>query len=557
MEVASAIQKPHQDPDASATLNEVMSPQSREGALQIQCVPHTSLPGTSSLFSDYLYRFDRLSRFYQHDPHDLESVARAAAAVDLPEARRAEVIEALRGINGDSEALRRLAQPGTVAIVTGQQVGLFGGPAYTLYKALTAAKLAAQLTESGTPAVPVFWLATEDHDFAEIDHCWVFTQDRQPVRIASAPSSGSPLPVGPIPIAQPPVEALRDALAGLPYADDVLAWVDESYQPGRTYGEAFRELLKRVVGRFGFVYIDPMEPALRKIAAPFLARAFEQAPALSARLKQRSQELKTAGYHAQVHFEDDTSLFFALDNGKRISMRRKGTEYFHEARQIDTSALLAHPENLSPTALLRPVMQDYLLPTAAYVGGPAEIAYLAQSGVLYEELLGHAPVALPRSGFTVLDQRAAKLMAKHRVQLTDCLDGPHQLEAKIAASLIPTALEQRFAGTLASTRQLTEELKSALSEFDPTLAAALERSQAKIVYQIEKIHGKTAREAMRRESHAKAAAERLSNTIFPEKHLQERLYSFLPLLAAHGPELIDTIYEYTQRSCPDHVLLTV
>ena len=142
--------------------------------MQPACIRHTDLPGTSQLFADFAYHFDRVAHFYQHDPHDPESFERAAAQIQYPDDRRAAIVAALRAQNGDSENLRRLAQPGTVAVVTGQQVGLFSGPAYTIYKAMAAAQVAMQLTARGIPAVPVFWLATEDHDFAEVNHAWVF-----------------------------------------------------------------------------------------------------------------------------------------------------------------------------------------------------------------------------------------------------------------------------------------------------------------------------------------------------------------------------------------------
>ena len=163
------------------------------------CIRQTDLPGTSKLFSDFLYHFDRVSGFYRHDPHNPASFRTAAAEVHYPEERRAALVAALRKLNGESETLNKLAQPGTVAVVTGQQVGLFSGPAYTIYKALTAVKLARELTAGGIPAVPVFWLATEDHDFAEVDHVWAFGATGVPQVLRVSPSNGNKQrPVGPI-----------------------------------------------------------------------------------------------------------------------------------------------------------------------------------------------------------------------------------------------------------------------------------------------------------------------------------------------------------------------
>src|ERR1043166_7961029 len=151
--------------------------------MECTCIRHTKLPHTSKLFADFVYHFDRVERFYSYSPFDPAAYHASASHIDFSAERRAALVEALRAQNGESEPLDRLAQPGTVAVVTGQQVGLFSGPAYTIYKALTAARLASELTARGIQAVPVFWLATEDHDFAEVNHAWVFDASRTPVQV--------------------------------------------------------------------------------------------------------------------------------------------------------------------------------------------------------------------------------------------------------------------------------------------------------------------------------------------------------------------------------------
>src|SRR5579883_1233947 len=195
------------------------------------CIRHNDLPGTSRLFADFIYHFGRVAPFYRHNPHDPASFQAAAAEINYPGDRRAAMVRALRGQNGDSESLRRLAEPGTVAIVTGQQVGLFSGPAYTIYKAITAARLARDLTRSGTPAVPVFWLATEDHDFAEVNHAWVYDREHQPTRLDCVASPEAGVPVGGIALGEFDWAQLEKALGGLPFAEDVVAMAREAYQP--------------------------------------------------------------------------------------------------------------------------------------------------------------------------------------------------------------------------------------------------------------------------------------------------------------------------------------
>ena len=453
------------------------------------------------------------------------------------------MVEALRVQNGDSPSLQKLAQPGTVAVVTGQQVGLFSGPAYTIYKAMTAAYMARQLSDRGIPAVPVFWLATEDHDFAEVNHAWVFGGAGQPAAVRVAASGGSKTPpVGGIAITQPPLHELRAALAGLPFVDDVVAMVDAAYPPGVTMGQGFRALLKKILAKLDLLYLDPLDPAIRKIGAPFLAKALSLAPELKAQLIERNRELTDAGYHAQVHVDAKTSLFFLLEKGERATLRRKDSEY---------AGLADRAADVSPNALLRPVWQDYLLPTVAYVGGPGELAYLAQSEVAYRLLLGRMPVAMPRSGFTLLDARSEKLLSRYRLTVTQVMTAADALKERIAHTLIPEATGRSLETATAEMKRNLEHLTSQLQAFDPTLAKAVAKSQAKILYQIEKIGRKTARETLRRDARATSDAQYLANMIYPHKHPQERFYSILPFLAQHGPDLVDRLYDAVEPMCPD------
>lgn len=521
------------------------------------CLPHTELPGTSALFADYLYRFPRVAGFYRHDPHDPESMRAAAREITLPDDRRRRLVDALRGINGGNAALDLLAQPGTVAVVTGQQVGLFSGPVYTIYKGLTAVRLARQLSGEGIPAVAVFWLATEDHDLAEVDHGHVFDSRLRPVTLRADVRGAAGQPVGGMEIARAPLEELREALRGLPYADEIVALAAECYQPGRTLGEAFRMLLGRLLEGSGILFLDPMQPEIRELAAPLLRTALERDEELSAALHARGEELKQAGYHAQVLFEEKTSLFFKLEDGRRLPLRRNGAEYFQGTHRIEKNALAAVPASLSPNALLRPVMQDYLLPAVAYVGGPAELAYLAQGEVLYRELLGRMPVAVPRSGFTLLDERARGLMDRYRITLPACFHGLDPLKELVASRLVPATLQAAFERTEAEIRDAATRLRNELESFDPTLGAAMAKSQAKMLYQVEKNRRKAAREALRRDALITESAAYLSNLVYPHRVLQERYYSVLPFIAQHGFDLVQTLGAHIHHSCPDHLLLTV
>ena len=523
------------------------------------CLRHTEIPNTSELFADFTHHFDRLARFYRHDPWASGALPEAAklAAAAYPDSRRQALVAALREQNGPSESLDRLVQPGSVAIVTGQQVGLFGGPAYTIYKALTAVRYAEVLSTQGIPAVPVFWLATEDHDFAEVNHAWAFNLEHQPVRFeVSTPGTGT-RPVGGLVIDEYPVALLRQVLAAFPHGAEVVQLLEESYQNGATLGSAFGKLLRRLLPDRGLLYLCPQDAAIREIAAPLIRQAVEAAPLLSDRLLERNAELAAAGYHAQVHFEAKTSLFFLLENGERIALRREGDGYVANGKRYSTEEMAERATSISPNALLRPVVQDYLLPTAALIGGPAELAYLAQTEAIYRSLDRPMPLVAPRAGFTLVEQRAAKVMERYKLSLPDTFDGVEPLHEKMAARLIPRALREQMLKTNAAVAAQIDAMIAQLNGFDPTLGAATAKSRDKILYQLKKIESKTARETFRRDGRAKSDATYLHSQFYYEKHLQERFYTILPFLAQHGMGLIDQVYENVKLECPDHVILTV
>ncbi len=521
------------------------------------CIRQTSIPGTTKLFGDFLYDFDRVSSYYHKHFSDESAWPAAASEIEYPAERRKALVDALREQNGDSAALSKLGQPSTVAVVTGQQVGLFSGPAYTVYKALTAVKLAAQLDKLGIPAVPVFWLATEDHDLAEIDHTWVFNNrgDIRKISLFDAVATGGP--VGDVKLKSVPLDDLREALSGLPFADEVVSRLEASYRRGTSLGSAFTSFLREVLKGYGLLFLDPLAPAIRNIAAPFLHDVVGRIPELTGGLRERDKALSEDGYHAQVHVEQDTSLMFVIRDGKRIALRYKDGRFLEKERQYSVEELQNMPLQLSPNALLRPVMQDYLLPTISYVGGPSEIAYMAQAEVLYTKLLGRMPVIYPRNSYTLLDAKTSKLLRRYHLRVPDLLGAEEQVKGRIAAKMMSPALADEFRSAQTVFDETLGKLQLSLAAFDSTLEQAACKSASKIRYQLEKMSRKTARETMRRDAGAMSSAEYLRNSIYPHRHLQERFYSIVPFLAKHGMDLPQRLLNDAQLLCPDHIVRSV
>jgi bacillithiol biosynthesis cysteine-adding enzyme BshC len=526
--------------------------------MECHCLRFSEVPHTTKLFSAFLEHFDRVERFYAHPP-DEAGVQASAREVRLDAGVRRAVVEVLReqnrGFGADAttdENLERLNR-GAEAIVTGQQVGFFTGPAYSFYKALSAIRWAQHLTEQGTDAVPIFWLATEDHDLAEVNHCFWLTQKGLVRHEVGTSEEFIGRRVGEVPLGKP-VEVLVDAaatsLSGA-YSGEVERALRESYRPEETFGSAFGKLMMRLLAGRGIILLDPLDERLHRLAAPVFRGAVEHTEELTVELLARNKTLEGAGYHAQVKVAQRSTLLFFNVDGRREPLRRRNDHFVAGRLKFSAEELVAAvgqtPELFTPNVLLRPVVQDALLPTAAYIGGPAEIAYMAQAEVAYRRLLGRMPAILPRASFTLVESHVERLLKKYGLEIGDVLRGRQYLRAKMAQQFLPRGLAQRFASGDKSLRQVLQGLRQPMARLDKTLLGAVDMAERKMRYQFAKLRGKAGRAENVRTGLLDRDERVLLDSLYPHRGLQERTLCFLPLLAAHGPELLDQL---SQRAAP-------
>src|SRR5712692_6390171 len=415
------------------------------------------LPHQPKLFLEFQDHFQKVKSFYFHPP-TMHAVTREARKLDYPSERRAEVTSVLREQNLDlgagAETLTNLErlEKGAVAVVSGQQVGLFSGPAYSVYKALMAVQIAGELTRSGLQAVPVFWMATEDHDLDEVRHATWFDQGKL-VRFELPAAAETGRPVGRIPLGaqiEPLVQEAAEMLAN--QGSDLLAqYLLESYRAEETYGSAFGKLFARLFAQQGLILMDPLDSGLHKVAAPLYQHALADRDALNEKLLQRGKELEQAGFEATVKVTSKSTLLFSLKDGSRQAVTASSQEFQAGDKSWPREELvhLTHrePENFSPNALLRPVVQDYLLPTVASIAGPTEIAYLGQAEVVYRQLLGRMPVVLPRAGFTLIDAKAGKLLRKYELEAEEVWAGSQDLRHKMEKQSVTGSLRRISSAT--------------------------------------------------------------------------------------------------------------
>ncbi|MGH9688011.1 MAG: bacillithiol biosynthesis cysteine-adding enzyme BshC [Candidatus Acidiferrales bacterium] len=545
--------------------------------MELQAVPFREIPHTTDLFTAFLDDYSRVAKFYPHRP-DLSGIADAAREVRLDPGVRRAVVEILREQNAkfapanklDSATSRNLDRlaAGAVAVVTGQQAGLFSGPAFSFYKALSAIRCAEETTHRGIDAVPIFWIATEDHDLAEVNH--TFWNTRQglaryelPARYEFAGRRVGEVPLGET--VQALVAGASKTLDGV-CVDTVSTALRESYSPDETYGSAFAKLMSRLFRGRGIIFLDPLDPRLHRLAAPIFSRALAESATLREALLARSSDLESAGFHAQVKVTRESTLLFFTVNGRREPIRERGGTFvageaeFSPAQLAD--AVEKTPDAFSPNALLRPIVQDVLLPTAAYIGGPAEVAYFAQSQVLYQRLLGHMPAILPRQSFTFVEPPIARFLALYGLEFKDALAGPQHVRAAMERKSLPGGLSAGFDEAEKSVRELLGRFKTPLENLDSTLAGALESTQEKMLHQFNQLRGKVGRAENFRTGILDRHQQILFDALYPEGGLQERSLCFLPFLAAHGPDLLDQFLHLTSftpsdsgRGSRDHRIL--
>lgn len=502
-------------------------------------LPH-QLPHAAKLSRDYVEHFAKLESFYAHRP-DLKAVASVAKKLKFPAERRYEVAAILRAQNlvygSGVETEKNLArlEDGAFAVVTGQQVGLFSGPAYAFYKALTAVQAAQELTRAGTPAVPVFWMATEDHDVDEVRHTTWFSEGKLRRYELPKPAEDAQ-PVGRIRLG----EFIRDCLQEVePTLGDTFAGIlRESYTPVATYGSAFARLFAQVFADQGLILLDPLDERLHRLAAPILHSALAERDELEDLLLKRGKELERAGYEVQVNVTARSTLLFSLQGGKRRVITASNGQFTcgekNAPREEWLRQIEAHPELFSPNALLRSVVQDYLLPTIAYFGGPAEIAYFAQSHVLYEKLLGRMPVILPRADFTLVDPKGVRLLKKYGLKVEDVWCGSQVLRKKMYTSQLPKKLARSFDVNLRQIERNLHNLHKSIARVDPTIQGTIARAEKRIRYQLEKLRFKTGASLDRHEKLVEQHQQFLENLLYPQKGLQSRDLCFLPFLARWG-----------------------
>jgi bacillithiol biosynthesis cysteine-adding enzyme BshC len=523
------------------------------------------------LAADYAYDFSSLAPFFSGDPSSYASWADAIARTRAYPRQHESVAEVIADQQRKREApvraveaARQLADSRAVAVVTGQQAGLFGGPLYTLLKALTAVKVAEQISrDHNLPVVPVFWIDGEDHDWEEVRSVAVFDDNLEPRTVSLPPRASSEAPVSSVKLD----DSVSGALAGLEQALPVtefkpwvLAGLRRSYAPGTGMADAFGRWIEQLLGDRGLVVYNSADPASKPLVAQLFLRELSM-PGLTVRLAGAAgANLAKRGYHSQVQLPDESLALFHLD-GSRKPIRQRDGEFVVGDQHYAAGALLKEatdrPAAFSPNVLLRPVVQDTIFPTICYVAGPNELAYLGQLREVYDHFGVPMPLMYPRASATLVDSAALRFLTKYGVPLEALQAQDDAALNEVIKSQIPDEIEAAFADAAAAIDSAMGRITTAMPLLDPTLEGAARSTQGRLRHDLETLHGKTIQAAKRRNETLRRQFVHARALAFPQGQPQERTIGFVSFLNQYGPGLVERLEDELPLDLGHHWIVAV
>jgi len=550
----------------SACLSEV-------NLLRQETISFSEIPHQSRLFLDFQADSPNLNELYSEKRTDLSDFAEKVL-VNYKTDRR-ELCDVLEESNksfgaGEKtfENIKFLREKDCVTIVTGQQAGLFSGELYTIYKALSAVKLAEDLRRQNIKAVPVFWIAEEDHDFDEVKKTFVLDRQGKLAKFENTPEKHiENSPVGLVELddtIEKTIEDLFESLSHTEFSDETRRILSETYKSGETYSTAFAKFLAEIFSSYGLIFLSPLNENFKKLCAPIFTEAVEKSEEINLALLEKNKELEMKNYQAQVLVAENSFPFFFQDeSGKRRALRRdvenSKFKIQNSKREFDKTELIEiacnTPQNLSPNALLRPVMQDYLLPTLVYFGGAAEIAYFAQNSAIYEILNRPATPIRHRASFTVVQRKHHRTLEKYEIEFAELFAGKDEISARIVEKFISNKTAETFADVEEIINAQLHRLDKSLSEIESTLSENSANRRKKIIWHIAALRKKYHLAEIQKNEIVRRRLENLFVALLPNNALQERTLNVVTFLNLFGTNFIDWIYEAIETDEKGHQIL--
>ena len=546
--------------------------------MRVERLDRRRLPGHSRLFLQYLYDFDQVAPLYPAGPAHTspEALGQRAEAARGQNSRlpREDLVRILSDFNArvgsgpsTGENIGKLRDSGTVAVVTGQQLGFFGGPALSVYKALTAVSLARALEARGRPAVPVFWLPSDDSDFLESRSTAFFGPDESLLPLGyPGPSPPSATMVGTVSLesAGHPLQRLQDGAPTTHHQEAVLRSLESAFAPGTPFTDAQGRWLARLFRNQGLILFDALHPGYKGALRQVFETAVVERKRLIRSLQTRGRKLDAEGHRVQVPVDRSESFLFWLEEQRRYKLEYRSGAYWSRGSR----SLRLRPEELldrlrtgagefGPNVLLRPIIQDHLFPTVAYVGGPAEVAYFSQVGAIspYWNL---QCCVFPRAGVTVVDRKSQRLLKKHSLELVELLSlGASRITQRVARTGASKHVLDEFDRISEVVKESLTRLQGDIVRVDPSLGKMVPRAWKRVFYQMERVEKRFLENYRNRDRVAGRHLDYLQTRLHPEEKLQERVVNFNQFLMEEGPGFVDGLLEAIDPFCMDHQVIHV
>ena len=529
-------------------------------------------PWIRPLAADYVFDHSRVADFFAGNPDDpaawRDAIARTHQHQRQTEAI-ADIVQAQQRGRGASDtaisATALLRNPQTVAVVTGQQAGLFGGPLFTLLKALTALRLAEQVrAEQGVPTVAVFWIDAEDHDWDEVKSCGVLDAEMKPLAIAAGdPPQSNSAPIARVQLDESvnaAIGALASAVPATEFTPALLDGLRRAYAPGTGMADAFGRWLESVLGPRGLIVFDASDPAAKPLVSHIFAREIEQSGQTARLAVEAGVALEARGYHAQATPQEGSLALFHMNAGRDPIRPHQGG--FLVGERVESAAALLErvrtaPQEFSPSVLLRPLVQDTLFPTVCYVAGPNELAYLGQLRRVYDAFSTPMPLIQQRATATLLDSNAVRFITRYDVPLESLRAQDEAVLNAVLEAQLPPSVETSMGEAVRTLEQRMERLAKEVVQIDPTLEGASRSTLSRMQDDLKKLHGKIIQAAKRKDETLRRQFQNARAQAFPGGEPQERAVGFVYFLNKYGPALVDRLYAEMPVDAGTHWVVTI
>ena len=518
-------------------------------------------PWVRPLAGEYASNFASVAPFYAGDPQSPDAWREVGARARQHPRNRDQVAAALaaqlrrrHAPEAAQAAAALLATSETLAVVTGQQAGVFGGPLYTILKAVSAIQLARRASQTlGTTVVPVFWVAAEDHDWEEIASLTVLDGQLQPRTLTVPPPEGAgERPVGAL-LLDERVNGTLDELAAALAPTEFTPWLLEglraAYRPGIGVADAFARWIEGLLGGYGLVVFDSADPAVKPLMADVFRREIAMPGHTASLATSAGAEMDARGHAPQVVPQADAVSLFRIDpsTGARTPMKRQGGQFVAGEATLSAedleNELTQAPERFSPNVLLRPIIQDTLFPTICYVAGPSELAYLGQLREVYKHFGVPMPLICPRASTTLVDSATIRFLTKYDVPLEDLQPQDEAALNRLLQAQLPPTVDAAFSAAGQAISEQMQGVVDAVASVDPTLAGAARNTFGKMEHELKSLQSKMIQAAKRRDDTLRRQFTRAQGQTFPQGHPQERSLAVAYFLNLYGPALTDRLLE--------------